>query len=69
MIVTNVMFYTLLLLSGVFCITSGIRALRTGEFYGTLQQNESGVKFLTETLIVLIGGIYLISLDIWFLCQ
>ncbi len=69
MIITNVMFYTLLLLFGGFCIVSGLRALRTGEFYGTMQQNESGVKFLTETLIVLFGGVYLIFLDVWFLCQ
>lgn len=69
MFVTNFMFYTLLLLFGAFCIASGLRALRTGEFYGTMQQNESGIKFLTETLIVLFGGIYLIFLDVWFIYQ
>ena len=66
MFITNIMFYLLLLLCGVFCVITGIRALRTGEFYGISQEGVSGVKFMTETLIVLIGGIYLIALDIWF---
>lgn len=59
MFIPNFMFYTLPLLFGGFFIAPGLRALRTGEFYGSMQQHESGVKFLTETLIVLFGGIYL----------
>lgn len=66
MLITNLLFYFVVALTGVTSIVTGIRSLRTGEFYGHQEQIASW-KYRAEVLITLFGGIYLILMDIWFL--
>lgn len=68
MFITNLLFYSLLALTGTVSIVSGIRSLRSGEFYGH-QEYITPWKYRLEVLTTLFGGIYLILIDIWFLYQ
>ena len=68
MLITDILFYFVVALTGAVSIVTGIRSLRTGEFYGHQKQITSW-KFRAEVLITLFGGIYLILIDIWFLCH
>ncbi|MED7793105.1 hypothetical protein TB147_18010 [Klebsiella aerogenes] len=66
MFITNILFYSMVALTGVASIVTGIRSLQTGAFYGHQEQIPSW-KYRAEVLITLLGGIYLILMDIWFL--
>lgn len=69
MYVTNFLFYCLLALLGCGCIISAVLSLCTGQFYGHSLHNGDVWKCRAEIFIVLTGGVYLLSVDIWFLHQ
>ncbi|WP_156294269.1 MULTISPECIES: hypothetical protein [Serratia] len=76
MSVSDIVFYIVLAFGGVGGLHWGITALRTGEFHGRYRftstkycyrRGDEPLKYWSETLTVLIGGILLLILDTWFI--
>ncbi|HCT3748272.1 TPA: hypothetical protein OUA31_002299 [Klebsiella aerogenes] len=68
MFITYLLFYFLLPLTGIFSIITSINALCAGEFCGH-RKVKNLWPYRAEAPITQSGGIYLILMYIWFLCQ